>query len=700
VTPRILLILCAGVAAHSQARPADAQVRLPAGVPIFLSDNEPEPVRRAVTDLRRDLRAVLGSDSPLVNRFEAVRDKAAIVVNGPASGLSELGHRAVNGREAHGVFVKGPQVVLQGADTRGTVYAIYTFSERVLGVPPLWFWASWKPEARDHLDLDAGAEFLFPPPYVRWRAWFPNDTDLLSAWGARSRENSEAFLETMLRLKLNTLEGGMMDPSSFDQPYRAGRQFRLARDRGLAVTGHHMLIFGSNYRHWVAYWTKLRHREAPKLSVADTQALEDFWLYHIETGVREKLEMIWLIGFRGDGDTPFWQTFSDAPASDADRARVIQDMMGRQAALLKAVTGDPAPLMRVTLYNENSDFFAQGLLRPPTEPNLIWTFVAARRDHFPAADVRGYRNAENRPIGYYLNFQFTSSGAHLAQAEGPWKMERNFRMVNEISRRPLEFSVVNAGNIREFLLELSANARMMWDFDGYRSDRFLEDFSGQYFGAGNAPAVAALYRRFYDAYWAQKKPDLPGFDRQYVFQDQRYARAIEQMLPQLAKGRNLNPLNENTRDAVGRYFRIVPEDNGADNQIDAILKGTSASIERLTALVGDADRLLPSVSERGRAFFNDNLRVQAMFLLHLNRVLRSVAGAIQALPDKGRAGDALRDARGSASAMQGALREAEHDRFTGWYDGDRLFGLDRMSQRIDRALSDLGGGGGADQGGP
>ena len=61
----------------------------------------------------------------------------------------------------------------------------------------------------------------------------------------------------MLRLKMNTLEGEMMDRTSFDHPYQAGREFRLARDRGLAVTGHHMRIFGSNYDHWDLYWTKI-----------------------------------------------------------------------------------------------------------------------------------------------------------------------------------------------------------------------------------------------------------------------------------------------------------------------------------------------------------------------------------------------------------------------------------------------------------
>ena len=686
-------ILCAVLAELAQTAPAAAnvEVRLPPGVAIFLSDREPEPVRRAVKDLQRDLKSVLGSDSPVVNRFEALEGKAAIVILGPESGLAGLRHPAISGREAHGVFVRSPHVILQGADPRGTIYAVYTFSERFLGIPPCWFWASWQAARKDAVKIAAGTEMLFASPSVRWRAWFPNDTDLLSPWRARAPENAEAILETMLRLKLNTLEGGMMDATSFDQPYRAGRHVRLARDRGLAVTGHHMLIFGSDYGHWNAYWTKIRHQEPPKLTVANVDALEDFWRHHIETGLREQLEMIWLIGFRGARDIPFWETFPDAPVERAARARVIEQMMTRQVALLKRQTNEPAPLMRVTLYNENSDFFAQGLLRPPTEPNLIWTFVAARRDHFPADDLRRYSNEAIRPLGYYMNFQFTSSGAHLAQAEGPWKMEKNFRTVNAISGRPLEFSVVNAGNIREFLLELSANAAMMNDFQGYRTDRFLETFCGQYFGPANATAVAALYRRFYDAYWTQKKPDLPGFDRQYLFQDQRYARAIEEILSQLTKGRNLDPLNERARDSAGGYYRIVPQDNSAGTQIDAILNGTSASIERLIAVVQTADQLLPSISDHGRTFFNDNLRVQARFLLELNRALEAVARAMAAMPERSRTLESLHAARESTRAMRDVLREAEHGAFTGWYDGDRLFGLDRLSQRVDRTIADLGG---------
>ena len=105
----------------------------------------------------------------------------------------------------------------------------------------------------------------------------------------------------------------------------------------------------------------------------------------------------------------------------------------------------------------------------------------------------------------------------------------------------------------------------------------------------NTDSVAALYRDFYESYWTQKKPDLEGFDRQYIFQDMRYARAMEQILPQLAKGRGLNPLNETKMDKNGGYFRTVPADNGAQSQIEALVKGTTLSISRLTAVVDQAN---------------------------------------------------------------------------------------------------------------
>src|SRR5690606_11161590 len=166
--------------------------------------------------------------------------------------------------------------------------------------------------------------------------------------------------------------------------------------------------------------------------------------------------------------------------------------------IVKEVTGNPHPLMRVTLYNEMSTLVAKGYFDVPDEPSLIRNFVAARRDHFPAPDIMGY-SFSGEPTGYYMNFQFTSSGSHLAQAEGPRKMEQNFRMVDSLSGGNLVFSVVNAGNIREHVLELSANAKMMWDFHTFDYLSFFNEFCRTYFGEQHARAIAELYQDFFNS---------------------------------------------------------------------------------------------------------------------------------------------------------------------------------------------------------
>ena len=349
--------------------------------------------------------------------------------------------------------------------------------------------------------------------------------------------------------------------------------------------------------------------------------------------------------------------------------------------------------MRTTLYAEKSVLFAEGHLRPPAEPTLIWNFVAARRDHFPAPDLQGMDVPNYRPIGYYMNFQFTSSGSHLAQGEGPWKMERNFRYVDGKNVRPLEFSVVNAGNVREFVMTMSANAAMMWDFREYDTDRFLTEFCTQYFGAEHASDIADLYRDFFNSYWQQKQPDLEGFERQYIFQDMRYARAIEQLSGHFTKGYVPNPLQDRAAwvPIAGEYFRIVPEDTGSKNQLEAISKGTEASIAKLQLVVTRAEDLFDTLPASRRVFFKDNLLVQAKFMLHLNETLNAITRAFMTLEvgASKETVDLLGLAANSLNAARHALDQAAHGRFTGWYDTDTKFKLDGLEERIRQARDSI-----------
>jgi hypothetical protein len=82
-------------------------------------------------------------------------------------------------------------------------------------------------------------------------------------------------------------------------------------------------------------------------------------------------------------------------------------------------------------------------------------------------------------------------------------------------------------------------------------------------------------------------------------------------------------------------------------------------------------------------------RTQASFMLGLNQVLHSAAEAMEVLPDKRKALASLESGAKDLSALRGVLREAEHDRFSGWYDSGRLFGLENLQKRFQDATREL-----------
>jgi hypothetical protein len=681
-----LLLLLVGGFISQGVQAQDIIIR--GGIPVYIYPDEPAPVRRAVTDLLRDLHTVFGKNSAVVN---AIPKTGPVII--VATGDRSQGRRTfVQGWEAHQVYADKGRVILNGADMRGTIYAIYTFSELTLGVKPLWFWASEKPSRKEKVIMPVNFCKVFASPYVKYRTWLPNDTDLLGPWQNLSTENYDALFEAMLRLKLNTLEGVITDKHSFSPPYPAGRDAATAQQRGLVVTGHHLNIFGSTYTYWADYWKNVRKLPVPELTIANKQALREWWAYHIDLAQKNKLEVIWLVGFRGDHDIPFWEFFPDAPKNDKDRAKVIEDMVNMQIALLKEKTGNPHPPMRLTLYNEMSNLTASGLFHLPEEPSLIRNFVAARRDHFPALDIRTH-TFTGEPVGYYLNFQFTSTGSHLAQAEGPKKMEQNFRMVDSLSGGKLLFSVVNAGNIREHVLELSANAEMMWDFKTFRADSYLRKFSAAYYGAKWGPEIAALYEAFFNSYWQQKKGDLQGFERQYLFQDMRYARAAEMLLDDLEKGKykenplDNNPLDDPSKGSVG-YFRVVPADNGDLNQLEALTRGTAIAIDKLEKISFEADQLYKKLHE-GKIFFDDNLRGQACFMLHINRSLNYLVRGYQSRDNIKVRRKFLQQSLAEIHLAQQRLLVSQHPPFVGWYANDTKFGIRVLEQRMSSLIAKL-----------
>ena len=665
------LLLLPALTTLAKDRGPQEMLALRPGVPVVVDPIEPLPVRKAAEDLRRDLAKVFGETSPLRPQAPAAEEEIAIIIS------SRGNEASIAGPESHAMIVRDGHVHLLGSDVRGAIYAIYSFSDEVLGIPPWWFWARWAPEPQDEISIPGHLNQVWSAPDVRWRGWFPNDTDLLSPWLQEDYEvRWDAMLETMLRLKLNLLDIGEFSGKSL-------RKLRLPRDRGLAVTTTHMAPFGATLRNWDGFWKEHRPSAVvPPLRLDDTDDLETFWKHHIELAQREKVEMVWTIAFRGDGDRGFYRTFPGAPDSAPKRAEVIESMLRRQLDLLRASHGGKLPPVRTVFYDEVSDYLGAGLLTPPRAPDLIWNFTAARRDHFPATDVLGKHFQTDQRIGYYFNLQFTSSGSHLADGEGPWKLDRNHRMLLD-SGGDFELGIVNSGNTREFTLGLEAHARLLWDLDSFRAGPFVDSFSQRYWGPEHGPAIATLYREFYDAYWCQRPSDLQNFPRQYIFHDLRIARASRDLLKAAT---DLEERSKILDERDSGFYRIGDVSEGIDARINALVTGVSASAERFANVAAQCDKIAPRLPDQGAAFFHDGLKRQAKFMTAASRCLLACADGYRDRASPVTYREAMQRAMIEIKSMESALAPQNEGDFAKWYSTETIFGVAETKGMVQRRL--------------
>lgn len=666
-----------GVAAKAEQH---ASPTLRAGIAVVVDSKENPAILAAVADLRRDLEKVLRG----AGEGDTATTVSEIVVTCSGESTREYREDGLRGPESYAVRSApesdGTRIILQGSDVRGTVFAIYDFSEHALGVPPLWFWSGWQPNPRSSLDVPVMAFHTVMSPDVRWRGWFPNDTDMLVPWLEQSAGNVDLFLETLLRLRFNLLDVDHISNWN-GQPNIGLVLARGCRARGIKVTFTHLAPFGLLLGDWDHYWSTVRHISSPPRTLSNLKALDEFWTYAIHFVESEQLDVIQSVEFRVDGDKPFWRMFSDAPEDQTGRARVLSAMLAHQMELLRKVDhGDP-PLTRTVFYNEVGGFMDDGLLFPPKDSRLIWNYANEQRDHYPRPEIF-FPHSSDQQFGYYLNLQFFTTGSHVSAGEGPWKVEQNLRMVQS-GLRPgkLSLVVLNVGNLREFVTEVAVASKLLWD-KAATADAALGDFCDTYFGT-DREQIVGLYRAYHGAYWQQRRPDLKGFSRQYIFHDLRYARAAEALLQRIESGHYTNePLFQDPH-----MLKIVPADNGAADEAHAIVKGTQAAQNALSDVKERAQLEESRLPIEKQQFFEENVVSDTAFMLAANGMLRELAEGYIHVNDSGALQIRLSAAEAHLSEMRRALAMRKRDSMSAWYERESKFDLTGLVRRLGQVRS-------------
>ncbi len=422
-------------------------------------------VRHAVDNLRRDIRKTCipsAKEGITIQLEPAEKIKPECFVINKKSTDSKM--------DSAGAKDIG-SLVINASDDLGFIYGIYYVSKEILGVNEFWFWNEQKFIPKDGYIIPDDYHFESKPFAVRYRGWFINDEVLIDTWKINGDKDKpwEMAFEALLRC------GGNMTIPGTDE--NAHIYCELASEMGLWITHHHAEPLGA----------QMFARAYPELDASYDkypELFEKLWVDAIEKQSRYKV--IWNLGFRGQGDRPFW---ADDPAYDTDekRGELMSSLIRKQYDLIKSYDQDA--ICCSNLYGETMELYKKGFLKPPQDVIYIWAdngfgkMVSRRQGkHNPRVYALPEKGSNGQHgIYYHASFYDLQAAAQMTMMpNSPEFIINELRKVYECNAD--DFWIINSSNIKPhaYYLELIAN---MWksDYKNFDADKYTNDYSYKYY---------------------------------------------------------------------------------------------------------------------------------------------------------------------------------------------------------------------------
>jgi hypothetical protein len=665
-------------------------VVISSSITIVESPDDPEPIRRATEDLIKDFGNVFGREPERVDNLEDA-GPVAILISERARVHPGIKCRATTDPESFAfsvLRVPGHQplkdlVCLTGADMRGTIYAIYQFSQSVLGVDPMYLWTDKQPEKRSSITLPADFERAYAKPVFRYRGFFINDEDLLSGWiPATKMEHTGIALrvwdnvfETILRLK-----GNMVVPGTWIFPDDA--QVHAAAQRGLIINQHHAIPVGVN----VARWPK----DVPYNYSTHPEILERAWRNAVAT-YKPDDEILWSVGLRGLSDASYASLDPSVRGNDALLGQRISDAIADQMKIVRARY--PKAQFVTDLWQEGARLMQEGYLKIPPEVTLVW------------ADT-GYGDMQDggkvaAGQGMYIHTAMMNGHANQLSELVPVSVIQE-ELGRYMKAGATSYVLVNTSDIRPVAMTTRALMETAWggapaELAG-ADDAYYHRWAAEEFGAKAADAVAQIYKEYFaaPAEWRRQgargltsagnaPPPLPPlsavprhFGDQYYHSEMRrlildaltegQVIAVPSQSPKWTEPHVLPQPSEEERRA--QIQRDIQECEEAQPRWDDLWRHAMAARDLV-----DADR---------RDYYQAAILTMILINRESNRALLNVAQALEdeAAGDSVKARAEMDDASTSLGAIQKSMDAAEYGKWKSWYRGDWLTGVYRTRELV------------------
>jgi hypothetical protein len=670
-------------AANSLDRPRsfqehEATVIVNPSVTILESAQEAEPIREATEDLASDFRKVTGKRPRIVTRREdagtvtiLIGERAEIPESMRPAGLTaaESFRLSVESAEWNGRPRK--VILLAGADLRGTIYAIYQFSEEYLGIDPMYYWTDNVPPRRASIEVPASLDQSFPSPVFKYRGFFINDEDLLTGWAPGEKKDHTGIsldvwnkiFETVLRLK-----GNMIAPGTWifpDDP-----QVKLAARRGLIIAQHHATPLGVN----VARWPK----DVPYNYTTHPEILERAWKDAVNSYLPNQ-EVIWSVGLRGLSDVTYASMDPSVRGNDKALGSLITKAIATQIGIVRSVRPDPQFV--VNLWQEGARLMRQGDLRIPPDVSTVW-----------ADDGYGYLEDHGEVTageGAYDHVAMMNGRANQLTEMVP--VARSFsEMGRYIQAGATHYFLVNTSDIRPVTMSIRAVMGVAWKglpHGNDPADKFYERWAEGEFGKSVAPKLADLYRQYFAA------PAHFG-DPIHEYGDNYYHTEARLMLLTYMIDSPLYSLpSQSPKWEEPRIFQFrFPPGTARPTRGEWLDEATQREIQqcgdaqpRWDALWKQALAVEPLIPAARRPFYTEQVLAMIAINRESNRILFLVSNAIRD-GEGGNVAKAHQETNEALSAfdeIQHAESAAEYGKWKNWYRGDWLAGVYRTRQIVE-----------------
>jgi hypothetical protein len=700
---KLLIVVVSALFSAASATNADAQEPVSASSPLAISSSvtivesatEPGPVRSATQDLLSDFSKVFGRSPRMLNSIDSSGPIAILIAqreNLPAgmdcattSNTEAFAFSIARGGEGQ----TGRRVVcLTGADMRGTIFAIYEFSQKVLGVDPMYLWTDKLPAKRVSIALPADFTHTYPSPVFRYRGFFPNDEDLLSGWipaakGERTGISLKVWdniFETTLRLK-----GNIIVPGTWIFPDDA--QVHAAAERGLIINQHHAIPLGVNVARWP--------NNVPYNFSTHPEILDRAWTNAVAT-YKPSDEILWSVGLRGLSDSSYAALDPSVRDNDPLLGKRISDAIAEQLKIVRAKY--PHAQFVTDLWQEGARLMQEGLLKIPPEVSLVW------------ADT-GYGDMQDdgkvaAGQGAYIHVAMMNGQANQLSEMVPVATLQS-ELGRYIKAGATSYMLVNTSDIRPVAMTTRAVMEMAWggipatvgnaDTQGDADAAFYQRWAAEEFGAKSAGALAKVYKEYFAAPSLRRRtgpprltsagntPPPPARSSVPLFEgDQHYhTEARRLILDALSEHQVINIPSQSPKWTIPRVMP-TPSVDMRQTLIENDIQDCADAQTRWDAVWKHAVAAETLVDPARRPYYQAEMLTMITINRESNRMLFEIASALKDA-DAGNTAKAETEVAAALRALdtiRASMSAAEYGKWKNWYRGDWLTGVYRTRELV------------------